>query len=278
MMMVKRLSLAAVLVIAVGCGRATQESDVQVVGGEEVTDPNAYPWMVSIQSSIYGHFCGGTLVAPKVVLTAAHCVKPAIHEKVRIGAHDLSKPEQGEEIKIVDAKFHEGYSDTTMSNDIAVLILEKPATKTPLLLNQAEDFPSVNDNAEVIGWGVTQEGGTTLPTILRGVTLPVRDVNDCKQDLVSMEEELRGEFGPDFEVDGLAINESVICAGPKEGGKDSCQGDSGGPLFSKTSSGKVELTGVVSYGIGCARKNLSGLYTRVSYFQSWIDERLNENL
>ncbi|MGE0173100.1 MAG: trypsin-like serine protease [Oligoflexales bacterium] len=271
------LGLTLIFTAVLGCGRTEEQSETKIVGGAPVTDLKAFPWIVSIQNDRVGHFCGGTLVAPKVVLTAAHCVKPQMHDKVRIGAVDLNDPAQGEEIKVVGEKIHEGYSESTLLNDLAILILEKPATKAPLKLNDSEDIPAVNDSADVIGWGVLKEKDILTPPILHQVALPVRDAKDCVQDFIAMEDKLKEEYGQDFEVEQMIVNESHICAGPKEGGKDSCQGDSGGPLFSKVANGRMNLTGIVSYGFGCARENLSGLYTRVSYFQDWINDRLSEN-
>merc|ERR1711971_1052166 len=109
--------------------------------------------------------------------------------------------------------------------------------------------------ATVTGWGTTSEGGLGLPNVLHKVTLPVVSDEDCN-----------AAYG----AAGYAVEDSMICAGLAEGGKDSCQGDSGGPFFSNESPETRELLGVVSWGIGCGRAGYPGVYTEVSYFVEWI--------
>uniref|UniRef100_A0A3B4GXS8 Peptidase S1 domain-containing protein n=1 Tax=Pundamilia nyererei TaxID=303518 RepID=A0A3B4GXS8_9CICH len=72
------------------------------------------------------------------------------------------------------------------------------------------------------------------------------------------------------------VTDNMICAGVLAEGKDSCQGDSGGPMVSKQSSVWVQ-SGIVSFGFGCARPNLPGVYSRVSRYQSWIKSRIRSN-
>lgn len=120
----------------------------------------------------------------------------------------------------------------------------------------------------VAGWGRTAEGGTAAK-ILQELQLPVLDNEVCKNRYKKI-----GKL-----ISEKQFNEAVLCAGVLTGGKDSCQGDSGGPLMAPT---KVDgqnhyyQIGIVSYGIGCARMDVPGVYTRVQTFIDWIQEKLAE--
>ena len=96
--------------------------------------------------------------------------------------------------------------------------------------------------------GYTSEGAISLPKFLRKVTVPIVSRTSCNQAYFN----------------GVTVN--MFCAGYAEGGKDSCQGDSGGPMVNPYK----QLIGVVSWGVGCARPNLPGVYTRVSRYLTWI--------
>ena len=106
-----------------------------------------------------------------------------------------------------------------------------------------------------MGWGLTAENGLTS-THLREVTVPVVTNAVCSAGYAS---------------DGITIADTMLCAGSAQGGKDSCQGDSGGPIAIKDTNGTWKQIGVVSFGIGCARPNKYGVYTRVSEFIDWIN-------
>ena len=103
----------------------------------------------------------------------------------------------------------------------------------------------------VTGWGTTSEGGS-LGRVLQKVDVPVVSDDDC-----------RGSYGVNDILD------SMICAGLPQGGKDSCQGDSGGPFMCGN-----QLSGVVSWGYGCAEAGYPGVYTQTSYFIDWINNNL----
>ncbi len=98
----------------------------------------------------------------------------------------------------------------------------------------------------VTGWGATNKAGTSYPTQLKQASVPLYNRNDCNSS-TSYQGSITGR---------------MLCAGYTAGGVDSCQGDSGGPLTS--GSGKNVLTGIVSWGNGCAKPNYPGVYTRIS--------------
>lgn len=97
-----------------------------------------------------------------------------------------------------------------------------------------------------------------MPTALMQVSVPVVSEASCRQ------------------AYGSSIHDSMVCAGLKEGGKDSCQGDSGGPMVCEQ-NGKFFLEGVVSWGVGCASPGKYGVYSNVRYLKQWIDSTMNSN-
>lgn len=120
----------------------------------------------------------------------------------------------------------------------------------------------------IAGWGKTTEGGSSA-TVLQEVTIPVLKNAVCKARYETV-----GKL-----ISERQFNDAILCAGVLEGGHDSCQGDSGGPLMNPfTMDGAIHYyqIGVVSYGIGCARVDTPGVYTRITYFIDWIQEHLAE--
>lgn len=120
----------------------------------------------------------------------------------------------------------------------------------------------------IAGWGKTTEGGESA-TILQEIQVPVLENSVCKNRYETL-----GKLLSDRQ-----FNDAVLCAGVLKGGQDSCQGDSGGPLMNPEILDEhiyYYQIGVVSYGIGCARVNVPGVYTRVQFFVDWIKEKVAE--
>ncbi|XP_054709106.1 trypsin-1-like [Uloborus diversus] len=115
---------------------------------------------------------------------------------------------------------------------------------------------NVTGMATVTGWGTTSQGGSLSET-LRAVDVPIMTDDECRKAYEDM------------------IEDSMICAGYEEGGKDSCQGDSGGPFVQRSESGVSTLIGIVSWGKGCAQPNNPGVYTETAHFMDWIVRTMN---
>jgi len=243
----------------------------RIVGGTEAR-PGSHPWIVSMQQ--YGsHFCGGTLVRVSetkemsdIVITAAHCVYDGVSRlEIAAGAHDLDNPSASQQkVKVTysstQVKYHPAYDSDTTENDIAIIKLDKPinftSTIQPACLPKADETVADNGEAVVAGWGLTREGGADTSNILMQVGVPIISSKEC----AAM-----------YKPSRITIESSaMICAGYKQGGKDACQGDSGGPFVVKKDNAYT-LQGVVSFGIGCARPGMPGVYTRVSTYASWIN-------
>ena len=236
-------------------------SKPRIVGGGPTTD-NSSRWITSLQSGGQ-HFCGGALIDPSWVLTAAHCVQSesAADDQfsVWVGGVDLTVAQQGQRRDVTEIIVHESYNDGTLVNDIALLRLASPVNIATVQLATAAVMSgpaAPNQPVTVSGWGALTEGGD-IPDVLHDVSIPVVSNATC-----NAPESYAGE-----------ITSSHICAGLREGGRDSCQGDSGGPLWVR-SNGQDYHVGVVSFGDGCARPNKYGVYTRTNSYQDWVAARL----
>jgi trypsin len=256
--MARSLTLAAVLLAGLTTAEPVlaQESiklgGRRVVGGES-TDIKQHPWQVAL--TIGDSFCGGSIVAQKWVLTAAHCVTPfpkLSKVKAKAGATDYTRGGIWTEIEQIVV--HENYNPSTNENDLALVKLKTPTAGRVIPLATAA-LPVPNGQPlEVTGWGRTMEGGAPATGLLKA-SVPYVDNAACN---VAYE----GSIKP-----------GMLCAGYREGGVDACQGDSGGPLVWRTTDGPV-LVGVVSFGEGCARKLKYGVYTRISAYRDWIDRTI----
>lgn len=237
----------------------------RIIGGFQ-TQIERYPYTVSLQTSgIDGHFCGGSLIAPDVVLSAAHC--SGGDYKVVIGRHDLDTM-VGD---VVNKRFevpHPQYNPSWTDNDFNLIFLNRETTAdVPFVkLNSDRSIPSHQDPVEVMGWGDTDpsDWSQKLSDILHSV-----EVNVVSNELCSRAKGYVGWFN--YESYEGAITSNMLCA--KDTNQDSCQGDSGGPLVIKgrDSRGADDVqVGVVSWGIGCADSTFPGVYARVSSSYPWI--------
>ncbi|KAM6038697.1 acrosin-like [Theristicus caerulescens] len=244
---------------------AAHYSTWRVVGGTDA-QPGAWPWIVSIQNPYTvgtGHICGGSLISPQWVLTAAHCFTKARHItmwRVVIGATQLTQ--LGPEAQVRQIKrllVHQHYSSISERNDIALLELDQPVQCSPYVqlacVPDASLRVSELTTCYVSGWGSTtaRSGGAT--DVLQEAKVRLIDVNLCNSS--------RWYRG--------AIHSHNLCAGYPQGGIDTCQGDSGGPLVCKENNADYFwLVGVTSWGRGCARPKQPGVYTSTQHFYDWI--------
>lgn len=235
--------------------------DPRMVGGEPV-EIKDNPWQVAL---IFGtapdpvrvQFCGGSLIRPGWVITAAHCVdRNTTPAKVDVISGTTYYKYGGERVKVKAIIVHENWNPVSNENDVALIQLdgELPESTIVRIANADLIIPD-NTNLIVSGWGAIFENGPGSE-ILLGAFIPTVANASCDR------ESYRGKIKP-----------GMLCAGLRDGGLDSCQGDSGGPAILKI-NGLPTLAGIVSFGEGCARREKYGVYTRVSYYRPWIDSKL----
>ena len=259
---------------------AAENGDVmlgaKIMGGSEAVQGDD-PWQAGLiigrtRDEVRVPFCGGAVIAPRWIVTAAHCVdngtSPRVVDVVT-GSVDLTTGRRSHVDLIV---IHHGWTPGPRAaplfrNDVALLHLTEAVTVTPIALSTAATAPDLEQAGalgRVTGWGKTSELGA-LQNRLRTLTIPVVAAADCND---------RVAYGDLDPTTPPLVEEIMLCAGRAAGGQDACQGDSGGPLTGTTADGRL-LVGVVSWGKGCGRRNKYGVYTRLSAFSDWITTCIN---
>jgi secreted trypsin-like serine protease len=274
--------LTVALVGLLPASAAADTASPRIVGGV-ATDISRYPWQAAVvysPSKVSGNalnrlLCGGSLVTPSIVLTAAHCIydtHPALgcptlgpllcklqpsDVDVVLGRTTLSSS-AGVEVAVQAVAYQSSYNPNyngtgATQNDVGYLVLGG-ASGEPTIKIAGPDEAAVwtpGRATEISGWGSLSEGGGPTDT-LRWATAPIIDDATCASP---------GIYGGTLPAFDPA---TMVCAGYLGGGVDACSGDSGGPLQAPILGGGYRLVGITNWGIGCARSNAPGVYARVA--------------
>ncbi|KAK3916318.1 Trypsin 5G1 [Frankliniella fusca] len=219
----------------------------RIVGGDPA-DIHDYPYQLSFRS--YGsHFCGASIISESFALTAGHCAAAGVSPKTSALVAGSASLDDGEEYKVVSIQAHPYYDAMTIDYDAGVVKIEGAFqlgdTQRIVALPAPGDAVPDGGLVTASGWGVSQENNWDLEQQLQAVALHVVGQDGCAR--------AYKDYG--------GVTARMLCA--TDVGKDSCQGDSGGPLVSRVGD-VVKQVGIVSWGLGCARKGFPGVYTRVA--------------
>lgn len=244
---------------------------LSIIGGRPAT--HKYPWIVNIQG-LGTNFCGGILLNPTTVLTAAHCVQNMPIRELSANRHDMKLTPQADGAKTFRARsmhLHPNWDPRTMSHDVAIikvndysLAASSPKIRPTKFLLDNGTFSSENAMLMIAGFGKTSYSSGASDILLEA-DVPIVDQTSCNRKLKRLGMEL--------------LDDTMLCAGFENGdGADACHGDSGGPLFKYISENEIALVGLTSWGFGCLGNNFPfpGIYTRISdpdiqgFIQSYI--------
>jgi trypsin len=237
--------LLVLVLSAMLAATGTAAANEPVVGGERASI-QANPWAVYLVDDRGAQFCGGTIVAPSKVLTAAHCALGRSPKDLQVvaGREDKQDRRAGVTATVTKIWIHQQYVSADEGEDIAVLTLKDALPYEPLPFAELSDRALYQPGTmlRALGWGRTSENGKTSRFLMQA-SVPVLPDEFCV------------DTYPQF------VKADMFCAGYEGGKVDTCQGDSGGPIVV---DGK--LVGVTSWGEGCARRNKPGVYVRISRY------------
>ncbi|XP_053257919.1 proproteinase E-like [Podarcis raffonei] len=260
-----------IIIQASSCGTPIYTPNARVVNGEDAV-PYSWPWQISLQYEKDGEFrhtCGGTLIAPNWVMTAAHCISKSRTYQVVVGEYDMDAEEGSEQripVNSNDIFVHPKWISicAACGNDIALMKLSRAAELSNTVqlgcLPPAGEVLPNDYPCYISGWGRLYTNGP-LPSKLQQAILPVVDNQHCNQK----------------DWWGGVIRQNMICAGGDI--RAGCNGDSGGPLNCKAADGRWEVHGIASFvsALGCNALKKPTVFTRVSDFETWIQETITNH-
>ncbi|KAA8583854.1 plasminogen activator, urokinase a isoform X1 [Etheostoma spectabile] len=249
------------------CGEVSERRMHKIVGGS-FTPIESHPWVVALFHQGNRFLCGGSLITPCWVLTAAHCFSDGKETniqrlsvylgKMAINETDAEK-EQG--FTVEKLIIHQKYNESNFNNDIALLKIKssnggcavRSASARTVCLPPSHTQLPAGFQCKIAGFGRERYTAWHYSQYLKQAEVKLLSKTDCTSE---------SYYG------GL-ITENMFCAGSPDWSTDACKGDSGGPLVCEV-SGRMFLFGVVSWGEGCASPNKPGVYTQVNNYNKWI--------
>ncbi|XP_044313974.1 LOW QUALITY PROTEIN: protein masquerade [Drosophila rhopaloa] len=244
----------------------------RVVGGED-GENGEWCWQVALINSLNQYLCGAALIGTQWVLTAAHCVTNIVRSGdaiyVRVGDYDLTRKygsPGAQTLRVATTYIHHNHNSQTLDNDIALLKLHGQAELRDgvclVCLPARGVSHAAGKRCTVTGYGYMGEAGP-IPLRVREAEIPIVSDTECIRKVNAVTEKI------------FILPASSFCAGGEEG-HDACQGDGGGPLVCQD-DGFFELAGLVSWGFGCGRQDVPGVYVKTSSFIGWINQIISVN-
>ncbi|XP_035202104.1 transmembrane protease serine 5 isoform X1 [Oxyura jamaicensis] len=247
-------------IVALKCSECgLRPGALRVVGGTDAA-PGRWPWQVSVRQGSR-HRCGGSVLAPSWIVTAAHCVHSyrRLHASGWLVGTGVARGsiEQEAGVPVEKVIYHPLYNGSSLDYDIALMKLRVPLNFSDAIRAVCLP-PSHRDLFQgtpcwVSGWGYTRPDQAQLTETLKEALVPLISTRRCNSSCM-----YEGE-----------LTARMLCAGYPQGKIDACQGDSGGPLVCQDDL-TWRLVGVVSWGQGCAEPNHPGVYTNVAQLLPWI--------
>jgi secreted trypsin-like serine protease len=271
--LIATLALLASLVVTAATAAANPKATASVIGGHNATIAQ-YPSLAYIEGvqATAGYACTGTVVAPRVVLTAGHCVEDiessSIVEPGKIavatGVSNLIKIPKANISEVVQVLANPNFDPTKLQGDAGLLILAAPVAAPPIALATSADATLYDpgDELTIAGWGIDDRNTGHAPNQLQAATVPVEEAGRCK----------RGtrRFYPFFDPT------HQVCTLDSPGFKvTSCHGDSGGPAIALRPEGTPVEIGVTSLGDGSCNPSSPAVFTRVDQIDSWVQSWIN---
>lgn len=226
----------------------------KIINGNFVFSTNS-SWEFIVSLKWQGsHYCGGSLISSKWVLTAAHCLTDSsgnpytaeAGDSVGVGSYNLNTMSNYSVRRFI---VHPQYNPSTYDNDIGLVELASEVGSVASIDYDTSHSLASGTQTKVAGWGTMTEGVSNLPDNLMEALVPIVDFNQCN-----------------VAYNG-SLTSNMLCAGYFVSTRDSCQGDSGGPLMVDNT-----LVGIVSWGNGCAMDGYPGIYTKVQNYANWIKQ------
>lgn len=252
------ISLLA-LVVTLQLVSSSNAGNVERLVGGNVMESHItqFPYEVSVRrrfcdACAYEHYCSGTILSSKVVITARSCLQDAVPQRTQVVASTSkrSASAQDGQVYLVEGFVEHKHADIALIH-LALELVFNELSIVPVTL--ATELPAKGTKALVAGWGQLSEFEANFDDGLKAVEVPIMDLTECRKAYFWTE-----------------VKDWEFCAGYLQGGVDACQGDAGSPLMVAD-----QMVGIVSWGYGCARRGNPGVYTNVVLLREWIDQNSN---
>jgi trypsin len=271
-----RISVATTLIVALSSAVAQRsiastpaEAGASVIQGTTASIAE-FPWLADItyRGAREGFDCTGTVVAPRLVLTAAHCaiseagrVQRGANYRVITGVADLKQKGAGQVSSVAEVVAFPGFRTPTLIGDAALLVLSAPVSAPAIPLAGSSDgaLYAGGTQLNIAGWGLTNGGATRTPTVLREGQTVIQSAGYCERAAKKIVPTFNGRH--------------QLCAVSKPRYEvSSCHGDSGGPGIAHRPDGSSVQVGVISLGAAECDPRSPEIQTRVDTISSWVNE------